>query len=206
MRHKGQLLEAALDQATSNIMVAGPDYEICYINPALQKLFRNAEPDLRELLPKFQADDVVGKNIDVFHVRPEHQRAILDGLTRPYTAPIRVGPRHLIVTASPIFGPGGERLGTVTEWQDRTDEVHCEEDVQRVVDAAARGDLRDRVVLEGKQGIFLALGERVNMLLDTLSGIVKRSVTARASWFGWWENSGVGRTPSRVKPRPKQQG
>jgi methyl-accepting chemotaxis protein len=58
-------------------------------------------------------------------------------------------------------------LGSVVEWQDRTQEVSVESEVNAVVQAAGAGNFKARVPTEGKAGFFLSLAEGLNALMHT---------------------------------------
>ncbi|MBD9478825.1 HAMP domain-containing protein [Pseudoxanthomonas sp. PXM02] len=60
----------------------------------------------------------------------------------------------------------GVRIGAAVEWRSRAVETLVEREIAAVVDAAARGDLQGRVVLEGKQGFVLTLASSTNRLLE----------------------------------------
>jgi len=129
-------------------------------------MLENAEQDLRKELPKFDSKKVVGSNFDVFHKNPSHQRNLLQSLTKTYFTEIRVGIRTFSLIASPIFGEGGRRLGTVVEWKDRTEEVTVEGEVQRVVEGAVAGDFSQRIAIDGKTGFFASLTKGMNNLMS----------------------------------------
>lgn len=74
---------------------------------------------------------------------------------------------HFRVTATVITTEQGERLGTVLEWLDRSQEVQAEQDVEAVVQAAVRGDFHLRVNEAPKQGFMLKIAEGLNSLTDT---------------------------------------
>nr|WP_304511182.1 methyl-accepting chemotaxis protein [Aquitalea palustris] len=105
----------------------------------------------------------------MFHRNPAHQRDLLANLRSTYKADIAVGGRHFSLTANPVFGGEGERLGTVVEWKDRTGEVLIEKEVEAIVNAAGKGDYASRLVVEGKTGFFRVLSEGVNQLLSVTS-------------------------------------
>ncbi len=165
---KGERIKTALDSVSSNVMVTDADYTIVYINPAIEKMFREAEHDIRKDLPDFDASALVGSNIDIFHKNPEHQRAMLDRLTGAHTADIRVGGRYLRVIAAPVNDADGRRIGAVAEWQDRTAEVAIEQELNELVTAAQAGQLSTRLSMDGKQGFFRQLAENLNGMLDVL--------------------------------------
>ncbi|MFO0389004.1 MAG: methyl-accepting chemotaxis protein [Alphaproteobacteria bacterium] len=63
-------------------------------------------------------EGLIGKNIDVFHKNPAHQRNMLGKLSGTFKTSIVVGGRNFNLVANPIFGKGGERLGSMVEWID----------------------------------------------------------------------------------------
>ena len=168
---ENQRIRTSLDNASSNVMLADNDGRIIYLNRNAQALFEDMEDDLRRDLPQFDAQALMGASIDVFHKHPEHQRQLLAGLKDTHVADIEVGGRHMRITATPVIDGDGTRLGTTVEWLDRTQEVAVEREIDTLVEAARRGDLGQRIVLDGKQGFFRQLGQGSNALLDELSDV-----------------------------------
>ena len=162
-------IREALNNVTSNVMIADTAYNIFYMNQSVTDMFSNIESDLRKELPDFNAKTLINTNIDVFHKDPSHQRGLLDNLTSTYTGTIKIGGRTLIVTANPVVNSEGIRRGTVVEWQDRTAEVNVEQEVENIVDAGQQGDLNQRIELEGKSGFHKQLGIGINQLLDVVT-------------------------------------
>ncbi len=160
------LIKKALDSSVTSTMIAGPNYDLLYTNEALDNMMSNAEDDIREALPNFVAGDLLGKNIDIFHVNPAHQRAMLDKLQDTYSTDIVVGARTLNITATPIID-SGTRVGTVVEWVDRTAEIAIEKEIDRIISSAANGDFDNKLDLDGKEGFFLGISSGLNRLLDT---------------------------------------
>src|SRR5262249_19505681 len=66
----------------------------------------------------------------------------------------------------------GERIGTVMEWTERTQEVAVEKQMQAMLTAVNGGDLASRISLAGKSGFFEATGRGVNQLADNMAEIV----------------------------------
>ena len=159
-------IRSALEDVTTNVMIADRERNIVFVNRPLQKMLAAAEADLRRDLPQFSAADLLGRNIDIFHRNPAHQATLLDTLTTTYRAQIRVGGRVLQLIVNPIINGEGERQGFVVEWADRTVEVQVEEELGRIVQAAADGDFSGRVACAGKTGFFLQLAQHLNALLD----------------------------------------
>ncbi|SEP79690.1 methyl-accepting chemotaxis protein [Solimonas aquatica] len=157
----------ALDNVTTNVMIADNQRQIVYMNRSVTEMLTVAEADLRRELPSFEVKRLMGGSIDQFHKNPEHQKHLLATLKETYRAQIKVGPRSFALTASPIFNEKGERLGSVVEWRDRTAEVAVEQEVAEIVQAAADGDFTRRITLQGKEGFFAQLAQRMNQLLET---------------------------------------
>jgi len=158
-------VKQALEATSASVMLADDSGQIIFCNRAVIVMFENAEQDLRKELPKFDSKKVVGSNFDVFHKNPSHQRNLLQSLTKTHFTEIRVGNRTFSLIASPIFGEGGRRLGTVVEWKDRTEEVTVEGEVQRVVEGAVAGDFTQRIAIDGKTGFFASLTKGMNNLM-----------------------------------------
>jgi hypothetical protein len=92
---------------------------------------------------------------------------MLTSLTGNYEAAMIVGGRSMVVIANPVINEQGQRLGTVAEWHDRTEEVIAENEVAIIVEAAAKGDFSMRFDLDGKDGFLRHLGGDINQLMQT---------------------------------------
>ncbi|MBO6729817.1 MAG: PAS domain-containing protein, partial [Maricaulis sp.] len=119
-------IRAALDSTTTNVMVADSDFNIVYMNHSQHEMMKSNEDALRTELRNFNADELVGKNIDVFHKNPAHQRQMLERLTAPHRTEITVAGRIFGLIATPVLDSDGNRQGIVVEWDDRTERVAAE--------------------------------------------------------------------------------
>ncbi|WP_304528720.1 methyl-accepting chemotaxis protein [Paraglaciecola sp. MB-3u-78] len=164
--HRTTRILEALNGTSTNLMIADPDRNIIYINRSVEAMLRRNENELRKSLPNFVVDKVVGSNIDIFHKNPAHQKGLLEGLQTPYESQIKVGELYFRLIASPIFGKDNERLGTVVEWLDRTEEVFAEQEISNIVKAAASGDFNEKATTEGKQGFMLNVAEGLNSMIE----------------------------------------
>lgn len=169
-------VKQALDNVATCAMVADENNDIIYMNDAVTKMLQVAEADLRKELPHFNANDVLGKNVDIFHKNPAHQQNLLAKLSSTYKTEIVVGGRTFALTANPIVSDEGNRLGTVVEWLDRTAEVAIEKEVEGLIEAASSGDLSIRVEEEGKQGFFKQLSSGLNQIVAISEGVINDTV------------------------------
>jgi len=157
----------ALNKASTNVMIADTSNDIIFMNDTIKVMMQGNEVELRKVIPQFDARNLVGQNIDVFHRNPAHQRDMIATLKTTHRTQIQVGGLHFGLIANPILDAHGKRLGTVVEWFDRTAEVRVEQEVAAVVQAAGAGDFSQRLNPEGKTGFYAGLTTGMNQLMDT---------------------------------------
>ena len=163
----------ALDVSRTGMMIADEDHVIRYANRSVVELLRHQESELRKRFPDFDADGLLGTSIHRFHADPARIRDLLDRLEDTHQGNIRVGQVHFSQVITPVLDAAGQRIGFVVEWRDRTAELALESDIARIIDAAARGDLGQRLDAARSQGFFATLGEGINRFLDTTQDSVR---------------------------------
>jgi methyl-accepting chemotaxis protein len=109
-------IKNALDNCSTNVMIADTDLNILYMNATVVEMMQRNEAELRKVLPQFNARNLLGQNIDVFHKNPAHQRGLLAALKSAYKTQIKVGSLYFGLVANPILNSNGVRVGTVVEW------------------------------------------------------------------------------------------
>ncbi len=162
-------IKEALDNVSANVMVADENNDIIYLNEAALTLFGKIENDLSQDISGFKASEILGSNIDRFHKTPAHQQGLVAQLSGRHEASINTGGRSMSFIANPVVSEQGQRLGTVVEWQDKTNEVNTESEIQGIVDAVRNGNLDQRISIENKTGFFLALSEGINEMVLEVS-------------------------------------
>ncbi|WP_432740464.1 methyl-accepting chemotaxis protein [Methylobacter sp. G7] len=163
-------VKIALDNVSTGVMIADNGRNIIYANQKVIDILDKTEMDVsrqRSGVSKLSIEHLVGTHIDDFHANPTAQASLLTALTGTHEASMMVGGRSMVVIANPVINEQGQRLGTVAEWHDRTDEVKAENEVAIIVEAAARGDFSMRFDLEGKEGFLRHLGADINQLMQT---------------------------------------
>ena len=153
-------IKQALDASSVNIVVADDRSSVIHLNPAAQRLMRAAEADFRQSNPRFDAARLVGAELGVFTN------------LRDATSQLVVGSRTFQTIVSPITDSEGKRIGTVIEWQDRTQEVAAEAEIGNLVAAVSDGKLEQRVSLAGKSGFFEVLANGLNGLVASVADVV----------------------------------
>lgn len=177
---------AIFDSVTSCVMVADENYNIVSLNKSAQAMLRNVEAEIRQALPHFAVDKLIGSNIDIFHKNPSHQRQMMDTLMQPHKASIKVASVAFELIASPILDEHGKRLGIVVEWKDVTEalerqrlEEERQQDERRVAlqnfrIKSALDSVTSNVMLADENGTIIYANESVlNMLRDAQQDIRK---------------------------------
>jgi methyl-accepting chemotaxis protein len=160
-------IRIALDHVSANVMIADGERRIIYVNKAVEAMFRNAQADIRKELPDFDAGRLLGTQIDRYHKVPAHQAGLLANLKGVHQSTLMIGGRTMTVVATPVIDDKGQRLGSVVQWGDRTEEVAAEGEIANLVAAANSGDFSQRLSQAGKQGFFLQLTNGINQLMGT---------------------------------------
>ncbi len=162
-------LKNALDNSTSNVLMCDRNLIITYINKAASSRLKSLESEIRKVLPSFNADKVVGVCIDSFHKTPDLQRRVLsDPKNLPHRADIALGPLTLSLTVSAIVSESGEYLGNTLEWADISAQKKAQDEVDKLINAAASGQLSERINAAEFDGFFKVLSEGINKMLDAV--------------------------------------
>lgn len=159
-------IKVALDNVTTNVMMADTDLKVTYMNKSIRNMFRMGEKDIQKELSVFNLDTVMGSLIDKYHRNPDHQRNLLKSLTTTYQTDISIGGRHFHLIANPVIAENGDRLGSVVEWADTTNQIAVQNEIDAIIQGAVRGDFGKRADLNGKQDFYLKLSAGVNQLMD----------------------------------------
>ena len=159
-------IKVGLDTVETNVRIADVNGRVIYANPALLATIRRIEDRIREHAPGFTTETFVGSSIGRLYPDPDAALQRLAGLREVTHTQMVIGGRTFDVVTSPIFGETGERLGSVGEWRDRTDELAAQAEVQAIVAAAADGDFSARLESTGKSGFFLELSSGLNRLME----------------------------------------
>ena len=168
----------ALDTASTSVLVADAHHRIVYLNSTAQATFARAQGEIRKSLPAFDAQTLPGSRLDALAVDPAGERAALDSSSASQTRERSLGALTFRTVSSPVVGDSGERIGTVMEWTDRTQEIGVEKEMQTMLSAVNSGELASRIPLHGKTGFFAAASNGVNTLADNMAEIVSRVTDA----------------------------
>ncbi|QKI89944.1 methyl-accepting chemotaxis protein [Thiomicrorhabdus xiamenensis] len=180
---KSTRIEQALKSANTNIMVADRFRNIIFINDSLMEMLKAAEKDLQKTLPNFDTENLMYQSIDIFHVNPQHQQSILDNLSGTHHARFNIGEVVIDLTVDPIYDNDGQRIGTIAEWKNMTDQLEIERGIESLINEAALGELGHRIDVSKLNDFERELSGSVNTLLEKFSGTLNNvtQVLARMS-------------------------
>lgn len=176
-------INQALDRAEANVLVIDSRCNVVFANRALLDTFRRHEARMAVAMPGFRVEGLLGSPASRLHPEPERWLASLTGSSGTQRERIEVAGLVFDLVSAPVIGRGGVSIGWVVEWKDRTLELAIEREVQAVVEAAAQGDLGQRVALDDKTGHVRQLGEGINRVLtvfETISGQLQGFLAALA--------------------------
>ena len=160
-------VKTALDNVSLPVRIADDDGRVIYINNALLNTLRQCGEGFRKQIPGFDAEKVVGGSIGIFYPEPQAALTRLRNLTSVAKTRLNLGGRMYDLTTTPVISDNGERLGTVGQWHDVTEQLAAEEEVSGAVQAAGHGDFTHRLSTQDKTGFYANLAQGMNELLET---------------------------------------
>ncbi|NOX95406.1 MAG: PAS domain S-box protein [Alphaproteobacteria bacterium] len=112
---------AAFEGSSVAMMMVDRDFMVTYVNESTTKLLSENADVFSEFWPNFNAAQIVGSCIDIFHKNPAHQRQLLSDPSRlPFQTDIAIGDFRFALNVSGVFDANGDYVGNVLEWSDVT--------------------------------------------------------------------------------------
>ena len=189
-------MRKALDVVSNPTMLVNRDLVITYANDATKALLNKHREHLQTLSREFDADNIVGTCIDIFHKDPSKQRRILADPSRlPHRADITVGPLTFALCVSASYDGNGVYNGNVFEWNDVTELRELTTNAKGVIDAISRAQAVIEFQLDGTILTANHLGDRVFNSFGGGEGVGSRNRD------GWRCNSRILRDGPAVSTR-----
>ncbi|MDX8395458.1 MAG: methyl-accepting chemotaxis protein [Mariprofundaceae bacterium] len=139
---------------------------ITYMNPAATALFKTIE----SFLP-CTADQLVGKNIDIFHKNPSHQRSFLANKSNlPASARFEAADKHIQFDAFSIDNAQGEWETIMVSWNDETEQVELASDFETNVGSVVQEIIDSSGDLQQSADSLTAMAQQSSHEADTASG------------------------------------
>ncbi|MBM7422584.1 methyl-accepting chemotaxis protein [Spongiibacter marinus] len=123
----------AVGGAMTAIMMVDRDLVVTYVNESTQKLLAKHADALAATYPGFDANNIVGTCIDIFHKDPAHQRTLLaNPANLPHSADIHVSELIFNINVTAQIDDSGNYIGNTLEWLDVTAQRAHEDKVARL--------------------------------------------------------------------------
>lgn len=170
-------LRSAVGGAMQAMMMIDRDFNITYVNQATTNLLTKHEATLRSVYPGFDASNMVGQNIDIFHKNPAHQRQLLSTPQHlPYRTDIQIADLTFQLNVSATMDQDGNYIGNTLEWDDVTEARRKEMEVARLQSAVdgAQANLMicdmDLVITYANPAVVKMLSGRAEKLRQIFPG------------------------------------
>jgi methyl-accepting chemotaxis protein len=173
-------IRQALDKASTSVVLADENHQIIYVNETAKASFTRNAQEIRATLPNFDPARLRGSSLDSLSPDPGRQRRLIENLKGAEVQEQVLGDFTFRTVTNPVIGDKGERLGTVMEWSQRTQEVRVEKELQNMLSAINSGALGKRIDLAGKNGFFEVMARGINQLADNLTETVSKVKEAAA--------------------------
>ncbi|HWJ34899.1 MAG TPA: methyl-accepting chemotaxis protein [Steroidobacteraceae bacterium] len=165
-------IRTALDRVSAGVTLIDTSGAIIYMNDFSAGIFRAQAAEIRKQIPQFDPERIIGSSFDTLHRGTSQRANSLADLSSAETEELTLGNATLRIISTPVVDSQGNRVGTVVQWIDRTQEIAVEHELEMTVAKAIEGDLTTRVVEEGKQGFFKILATGMNNLIVSVAGVI----------------------------------
>lgn len=151
-----------------NIMISDKEGNILFINEHMCNLFKKYEIDLKEALPHFEANNLIGKNMSVFHIGDgNRQYNMLSQIKSTYNTKINIGRKIFNLNITPNYH-SKEIIGFIVEWSEITSLANFERRLGKLITAATNGDLSYKISYENIDGSYLESAKNINSMIESI--------------------------------------
>ncbi len=167
----------AFEVSAAPMLMTDLDYNIVYLNAALTRMMIDRKDDFAAVVPNFDPQALIGKNMDVFHGNPGKQRGIMAGLRDfPVKTKIQINRAYIGLLIETVNDRDGNRIGYVLDWKDQTQQMRTTT-LMRAIDAnQARLEMDlDGTVIDGNETFFTTM----NATAGDLTGRSGTEIIAR---------------------------
>lgn len=169
MAEQTRRLQSTLDQSAVALTFGDSMHNLEYMNDAARKVWAEMATEISHQFPDYAVDNMIGSSIGKYLEYSDQPELFRSKFTQPEFAEVNMYGKKIQVLIVPVFSSTGDYLGRMTQWTDRTAETIGEQEVFRLVQEAAQGNLAQRVNIEQlPAGFVKQIGEGINQILDAL--------------------------------------
>jgi methyl-accepting chemotaxis protein len=158
-------LNRALDCTTTPILITNSQ-QLIYLNESAQNFWVAATNHFRQQLPNFEMSRLNEVLFELLQQTIPHFQALLSSLQHTYSTTLDIGELTIDLAITPIIDTNQERLGLIMELNDRTQEVLMAQEIDQVIQAASKGDFRQHIQLDNKNGFFQTISASINTIIQ----------------------------------------
>jgi len=186
----------AIDSTSAGLMIVDRDFNIKYVNKSVAELFLKYESQFKQVNPAFEASNVIGDNMDIFHAMPGRVRELLSKPENlPFHAEIPVGMARFSLDINPVTGAGGSPLGFVVEWNDVTQTRMNEAVLKAIEENQAKAEFApDGALLVANQNFLMLTGGGDDQFDKSLNELVKFDPELAKEYGDVWDRVVGGET------------
>lgn len=161
-------VQQALNEAATSTVLTNAEGEVIYINETARKLFAQHENEIRRSLPDFAVARLVGGSLARMFTSAATVAAI-QSTVKPRHDDVVLGNRVFLVTSTAVLDAGGNRLGAMCEWHDKTEQREAERQIEKVLGEAINGRFDARLDVSFFRGFLQVVATSVNSMLDAIT-------------------------------------
>lgn len=173
-------LKTALDNASTCTLVADTDHHIIYFNQAMETLLNKYQSEIRKTVAGFDVERMCEAPIETLHTDPQGFSQAVDALKGVWEEELHFGNCVIKSTVQPVINGHGERLGSVIEWTDLTQQRQVEARLDGVLSLAAKGHTDLKVDQHDLEGFYLYMANNINGLMKSLNVAIEEIVKVMA--------------------------
>ncbi|UQB42329.1 PAS domain S-box protein [Thiomicrospira microaerophila] len=169
------VLNAALNSASTGIMVTDVQFDIQNINQSLKTMLQRNQTKLTQLVPEFNPDQLIDHSL--LDITPFFSKYHSEwrSLSAPWTEEADLGNLVLKLTLVPIVHDA-KHLGYVIEWLDRTAEAKVTQQIAEVIEGMTEGRF-DRRVEYHAEGALNNIKQDVNAAVEVTQQAIEAYAT-----------------------------
>ena len=160
-------MKAGLLNASTPVMIVDPEGRIAQMNREATQLFNKKGSYFKSVMPELNPASMIGTPIGLFEEFQTGAKLSLSKTENGGKTDLKINGHTFTISLAPILN-GAERLGTILEWEDRTDNLIAESEIAKIVECAANGDFSQSINLDGKNGFVRTLSEGLNSIIGTV--------------------------------------
>lgn len=160
-------VKMALDEVRVPVTLSNSQKELIYMNTAAQLLWGEMSNELLKRFPNFSVQNMYGTAMRSYLETEEDRKQFSEQRRDPKVMVINLGGKVLRITVISVYDDRDIYVGRATQWKDITAELAMQKQIARIVTESTKGNFRNRVNVDAKEGFFKELADGLNTLLST---------------------------------------